>query len=128
MFPRAALLLALVSCASGQSVHFQWVQQIGGSSGQSVAGVATDSLGNTYVAGTTGSLDFPVKNAAQSAPGGSGLFLLDASGQVQNLYRAGFLSVSLLVPDPTGSQTLYALTGTGLSRSTDAGASWTSVA
>jgi uncharacterized protein (TIGR03437 family) len=128
MFPRALLLLALASCVAGQSVHFEWVQQIGGSQSQTIAGVGTDAQGNTYVAGNTGSLDFPVKGAVQAAPGGSGLFRIDGPAQWQNLYQSGFSSVSLLVPDPSSSQTMYALAGGDLARSTDSGASWSAVA
>ena len=128
MFPRASFLLLLVCCASGQSVRFQWVQQIGGSQSQTIAGVATDTAGNTYVAGNTASLDFPVKNAVQAAPGGSGLFRLDASGQVQNLYGSRLASASVLLPDPTNAQALYVLSGNNLLRTADGGATFSTVA
>ena len=56
---RILVWLAMASIAHGQSAAFQWVQQIGGSQGQSVVGIGTDSSGNVYVAGNTTSLDFP---------------------------------------------------------------------
>jgi hypothetical protein len=43
---------------------------LGGSSGDEALGVAVDSLGNGYVAGITGSSNFPVHNAIQGANGG----------------------------------------------------------
>ncbi len=128
MFPRWLLVLALIGHASGQAVHFEWVQQIGGSVSQTVAGVGTDPLGNTYIAGTTSSLDFPVKGALQAVPGGSGLYRIDATGQMQNLYRAGLPSVSVLTSDPTDSATLYAISVQNLYRTEDLGGSWHRVA
>jgi hypothetical protein len=44
---------------------------LGGDESDSAAAVAVDSTGAIYVAGTTGSDDFPLVNAAQSTPGGS---------------------------------------------------------
>ena len=127
MFPRFLFVLALAGSAHTQSVRFQWAQQIGGSQTQSVAGVATDSSGNIYVAGTTASLDFPVKGAVQAAPGGSGLYRVDSSGRVQNLYSAGLSSVYSLTPDPTNVQAIYALSGKAVEYSTDSGNTWTNL-
>ncbi len=44
---------------------------LGGDESDSAAAVAVDSTGAIYVAGTTGSNDFPLVNAAQSTPGGA---------------------------------------------------------
>jgi len=128
MSPRVFLYLAFAGCAQSQSVHFQWVQQVGGSQGQTIAGVATDPQGNTYVVGNTSSLDLAVKSAVQASPGGSGLVRIDGPVQWQNLYSAGFPAVNALATDPTNPQTLYACIASRLSRSTDSGASWTTVA
>ncbi len=43
---------------------------LGGDESDSIAAVAVDSTGAIYVAGSTSSPDFPIKNAAQSTPGG----------------------------------------------------------
>lgn len=44
---------------------------LGGSAGDQGNGIAVDGSGNAYVAGWTGSTDFPTMNALQSAYGGS---------------------------------------------------------
>ncbi len=124
MSPRVVLCLAFVGCAQCQSVHFQWAQQIGGSQGQAIVGVATDSVGNTYVVGNTASQDFPVKSALQAVPGGSGLFRIDGPAQWQNLSGAGLAAVNALATDPSNPQTLYAVSGPGVFRSRDGGGSW----
>ena len=94
------VLFAVAAALHGQSATFQWIQQIGGSQGQSIAGIGTDSKGNIYVAGNTSSLDFPVKSAIQPHPGGSGLFRVDGpGGPWQNLYGSGFNSVTALGSD-----------------------------
>ncbi len=43
---------------------------LGGSNGDFLTGIALDSQGNAFVAGVTGSVDFPVKNAFQAIYGG----------------------------------------------------------
>ena len=52
--------------AAGSGVLFSTL--LGGSNEESGNGIAVDSSGNIYVAGQTTSLNFPVANAAQSAP------------------------------------------------------------
>ncbi len=96
---------------------------MGGSGGQSLAGIATDSFGNIYAAGSTTSLDFPVQNAIQRHPAGSGLLRIDGAGaHWQNLYQSGEISATWIAIDPQNSRTIYVSNGTDLRRSTDGGA------
>ncbi|HLK62070.1 MAG TPA: SBBP repeat-containing protein [Bryobacteraceae bacterium] len=128
MYLRPLLLLALASAAQTQSVTFEKIQQIGGSAGQTVAGMATDPQGNVYIAGSTSSVDYPTKSALQQHPGGSGLYLINGPGpQFRNLYQSGLASVSVLAADPRTPSTMYAVSDRGLSRSTDGGATWSAL-
>jgi uncharacterized protein (TIGR03437 family) len=128
MFLRTLVFLALAIGAYAQSATFQWIRQIGGSQGQSVVGLATDSDGNVYIAGSTGSVDFPTQAAFQAHPGGSGLYRMDAPGAPwQNLYNSGLTSVAALAVDPRNANTLYAAGTQGLLRTTDAGATWSAL-
>jgi uncharacterized protein (TIGR03437 family) len=63
-----------IAPAGGQIVYSTF---LGGSGSDFIRGVAVDSSGNAYVAGTTGSSDFPTKNAFQSkfAATGNGYFI-----------------------------------------------------
>jgi uncharacterized protein (TIGR03437 family) len=45
---------------------------LGGGGADEGHGIAVDTQGNAYITGSTGSLDFPTKNAAQAGFGGSG--------------------------------------------------------
>ncbi len=58
-----------------------WATYYGGGRDDIAVGVATDAAGGIAVVGRTGSPDFPVENAWQSAPGGSFVLKLTAGGQ-----------------------------------------------
>jgi uncharacterized protein (TIGR03437 family) len=108
-----------------QSGTFRWIRQIGGSGNQALAGIATDSQGNTYAAGSTTSVDFPVQNAAQSHPAASGIFRVDGPGSNwQNLYQSGLSSGGTVTADPRNPGTIYATGSADIHRSTDYGATW----
>jgi hypothetical protein len=53
---------------------------LGGTSTESLAGMAQDAAGNIYLTGTTASLDFPLANAYQTVPGGVFITKLNPSG------------------------------------------------
>lgn len=128
MYRSALIFLAATTILHGQSATFQWIQQIGGSQGQAIAGVGADSQGNVYVAGSTSSADFPVKSAWQPHRGGSAVLRIDGpGGQWQNLYSFGLNSVTALSADPRNPNTVYAAAADGLLHSTDAGATWTAL-
>ena len=122
------LFLAICESAYSQSAVFDWVKQIGGSNGQSVAGIATDPAGNTYVVGNTLSVDFPTtSSSAQPNPGGAGLYRVDGPGSAwKSLASSGFAAVFSLAANPSGPSTIYAASQSGLVRSTDGGVAWTS--
>ncbi|MET0229420.1 MAG: SBBP repeat-containing protein [Rhodanobacteraceae bacterium] len=79
----AALLASAMSANPVRGAIVFDATYLGGSLPDKVLAVASDSLGNTYVAGFTQSSDFPTKNAAQAAnAGGLDAFVakINASG------------------------------------------------
>jgi len=90
-----------------------------GSGGDQVNGIAIDSQGNTYIAGQTGSADFPVKNALQGPA--VTLYRSDAGGSFTPLASVGS-SVTSIAVEPSNSAIAYILTTQGIFKTTDAGA------
>ena len=59
--------MLLASLCYSQSVPaFQWIKEVDASGADQFAGLATDAQGNIYIAGSTASTNFPVKNAVQN--------------------------------------------------------------
>src|SRR5579871_4230533 len=58
---------AYAAAFNGQTGAVQYATYWGGSSDDFARGIASDAAGNVFVAGQTGSKDFPVKNAWQSS-------------------------------------------------------------
>ncbi len=126
MFRISILLVAFALFLPAQSGTFRWIRQIGGSGNQALAGIATDSQGNTYAAGSTTSLDLPVQNAVQPHPAGSGIFRVDGPGSNwQNLYQSGISAGTTVTVDPRVPGTIYGTGAADIHRSTDNGATWT---
>src|SRR5438045_3125710 len=78
--------------ASGSALIYS--TYLGGSSSDFAFGIAVDSAGNAYVAGQTGSTDFPTANAGQGKSAGNGdafVTKLNASGSalIYSTYLGG---------------------------------------
>jgi hypothetical protein len=126
---RVILFLAVSALTFAQGSTYRWVKEIGGSGSDVAIGLAMDRDGNTYIAGNTLSLDFPVVNALQPFPGGAALYRVDPGTTTATPLRsAGVTSVSFVAIDPRDTRVFYAITGSQLLRSGDSGATWTSSA
>ena len=68
----AGLLDAFVTKLNAAGTALVYSTYLGGSGGEIAFAIDVDSSGNAYVAGGTGSPDFPTANAFQSGIGGSG--------------------------------------------------------
>jgi hypothetical protein len=112
----------LFSIGFSQSLpSFQLIQKVDGSGMDSVAGLGTDAQGNVYIAGTTSSQQFPVKNAVQPNLASAGLYRFSGSAST----ALGLSSCSFLALDPQNPSTIYAVSNGTLVRSVNSGVTFT---
>ena len=103
VFRYAALVLFSAACVAQQAPALSYVRSLAGSASHTVAGIATDRVGNVYVAGTTLSPDFPVKDGLQSQMGSSTLFQIDPAAGFRKLPPAIASDILALAADPRNS-------------------------
>jgi Tol biopolymer transport system component len=106
----------------------QYATYFGGGGADTVNGtIAIDSSGNAYIAGQSSSFNLPQVNSLMAAGGlNRGIFKSTNSGSTWSLSTNGLQTstVSALVVDRNASNTIYAATVGGVSKSTDAGLNW----
>jgi uncharacterized protein (TIGR03437 family) len=95
-----------------------------GSGQNSVQAVATDSIGNIYLAGTTSSPDFPVKNAAQPTFGDARIMRSTDFGATWKPVGSPPADVKALAVDPVTPQVLFAGGSSAIYKSADGGQTW----
>ncbi len=78
---------------SGSALAFS--TYLGGSNAETANGIALDAAGNVYVAGNTGSLDFPVVNSVKSFGGSTDAFVSKLSPSGNALAFSTFLGGTL---------------------------------
>src|SRR5271165_6332996 len=104
----ALIALAFSPTAFSQNLPaYRWVKQLDNSGTDSFAGLGVDAQGNTYVAGSTYSTAFPVKNAVQNHLASDGLYRIDGPGAAYA--PLGLASASFVAIDPQYPNTLYAV-------------------
>ena len=99
---------------------------IGGSQ-NTIQGIATDSSGNTYVAGTTSAADLTVKNAVQPQLADARIMKTGDLGATWTLVGSPPSDVTSIAADPAVPQVLLAEGQMGIFKSTDAGRTWKQV-
>jgi uncharacterized protein (TIGR03437 family) len=120
------LLIAAGLSLSAQDSSYRWIRQLGGSDEDKAAGIALDAAGNVYVAGSTLSQDFPLKNAIQERPGSVPLYRIDGLRDATKLYGTGASVITAVAISPCGSRTVYAAAPHTVLRSADLGNTWNS--
>jgi uncharacterized protein (TIGR03437 family) len=94
---RSLFFLLVPAALCAQQLTFATYQ--GGSGDETTAGVALDSAGNVYLAGTTDSTDFP----AASAAGGGFVIKLDSTGHRLAATLLAGISIEALALDASGN-------------------------
>jgi photosystem II stability/assembly factor-like uncharacterized protein len=95
-----------------------------GTNQDSIRAVATDASGNIYVAGTTFSPQFPVKNAEQPVFGDARILRTNNLGATWTASGYPPADVTVVVADPVSPQLLFSGGSNGIYKSTDAGQTW----
>jgi uncharacterized protein (TIGR03437 family) len=103
------------------------IAAFGGSGQTSIQALVTDSRGNIFVAGTTSSPDFPVKNAAQPVLADATIVSTSDLGVTWTRVGSPPGVTSVLVPDPAVPQVLFVGTNQGIFKSKDGGQTWRQV-
>ena len=113
-------VVAKLSPAGDTLVFSTW---LGGRGNDVAYRVAVDAAGATYVAGATGSPDFP---STPGALGRGGIFTSTNGAGQWSASSAGLQhsTINVLLADPFNPGTLYAGTARGVFKSTDSGAAW----
>jgi len=98
----------------------------GGTGTDSGYSITVDSSGNSYVTGTTSSVEMPVPRGFQLTNASGPTFKSTSAGQDWGVINAGLATsfVWNLVVDISNPSTLYAATPDGIFKSANGGASW----
>jgi uncharacterized protein (TIGR03437 family) len=83
---------AFIAKIKGDGSALIFSTRLGGTAFENAGGIATDAAGNTYIAGTTTSKDFPTVNAVQPAlAGGADAYVAAFNGQTGAVRYATYL-------------------------------------
>jgi len=98
-----------------------------GSGTESIQALTSDAAGNVYVAGSTSSPDFPVKNASQPLIGEAVLMRSADGGATWQKVPIPQVRLLTMAPHPSDPQTLFGGAADGIYKSGDGGQTWRKV-
>ena len=100
-------------------------KSFGGSGFTTATGLARDTRGSLYIAGSTSSTDFATVNPIQGHLGGGPLLVTADAGQTFSFPSLqGATGVSAIAAAPSAPMVLYAATSVGIFKSADGGTTW----
>jgi len=100
-------------------------KSFGGSGFSTATGIARDTKGGLYVAGSTSSMDFGTVNPIQSHLGGGPLLVTAGTGQTFTFpLLQGAASVRAIAAAPSAPLVVYVATPVGIFQSVDGGTTW----
>jgi hypothetical protein len=120
-------LWAGLACSAATASVAVAVASFAGSGTDTIQAMATDSAGNLYVAGTTSSLDFPVKAAWQAQMGDSRVMRSLDGGATWTRLASTPADIAVILPDPANPQAVVAAGDNGIYQSSDGGRTWNTV-
>lgn len=125
MFRFVLALVALIPFAFCQDLPaLQWFQPLNNAGADAFTAMGADAQGNTYVAGSTISPNFPLKAAVQSTLGSAGLYRIDGPGSAYTRLGVNWLFYAIAA-DPGNPNVMYGVSPGGSSqKSVDAGITW----
>ena len=124
-----SLRQAFVIKLSPDGSHLLYESFFGGSKANVEVGIAVDSTGAAYIAGTTDSVDFPLVHPLQSSLSARPLWKSTDGGATWTpIDDLPFAYLQALAPDSKAANTLYAgAADRGVFKTTDGGSTWTRI-
>ena len=128
VFPASRPPAPIESSDPGGVLRQLTLANFGGDGQTTITALQTDSAGNIYIAGTTGPLNLPFKNAEQQQLAGEPRIMMTTDyGSSWQPVGTPPADVTAVAVAPSNAQIVLASGGSGIYKSTDGGKTWREV-
>jgi len=128
VFPASRPPAPIESSDPGGVLRQLTLANFGGGGQTTITALQTDSAGNIYIAGTTGPLNLPFKNAEQQQLAGEPRIMMTTDyGSSWQPVGTPPADVTAVAVAPSNAQIVLASGGSGIYKSTDGGKTWREV-